>query len=156
MLFCRILIEIYVWFKCGMIWDCKENVDGLTVCHFGKRRKLQSWRCTISVEWMAYNYRQVSSQMPPLNSILQELEESVSNCVLSTKAGWYLYTPKKKKFLPLLLAFLLTYHIVTGVSAFESVHGDMSNIVWQKQLQNGQTIAFMKTAIQTLLQCLFS
>lgn len=45
-------------------------------------------------------------------------------------------------------AFLLTYHIVTEVSAFENIRGAVSHHPTPKQIQNGQTITFVKTAIR--------
>lgn len=153
MLFCRVLIEIYVWFKCWMIWDCKEDVDGLYVWQsviLDKERNCNLGDVLLVLnEWLIITTKFLyGCHLWIRHSILQKYEDSMSNCVLSTKTELYLYTKKekKKKKFPV----LLTYHIVTGVSAFESVHGDMSYIVWRKQLQNGQTIAFMKTAIQTL------
>lgn len=152
MLFCRVLIEIYVWFKCWMIWDCKEDVDGLYVWQsviLDKERNCNLGDVLLVLnEWLIITTKFLyGCHLWIRHSILQKYEDSMSNCVLSTKTELYLYTKKKeRKNFPV----LLTYHIVTGVSAFESVHGDMSYIVWRKQLQNGQTIAFMKTAIQTL------
>lgn len=67
--------------------------------------------------------------MPPLDptQYIAEIRiQHVKLCPVNKNRVVFVYKKRKKrKKFPV----LLTYHIVTGVSAFESVHGDMSYIV---------------------------
>lgn len=102
MLFCRVLIEIYVWFKCWMIWDCKEDVDGLYVWQsviLDKERNCNLGDVLLVLnEWLIITTKFLyGCHLWIRHSILQKYEDSMSNCVLSTKTELYLYTKKKKK-----------------------------------------------------------
>lgn len=101
---------------------------------------------------MAYNYRKVSGGPPwiPL-PLLKKREDGVSNFDPSTEKGVGVGGQKSDPDVDTNASFptfLLTYHIVTGVSAFESVGDNMSHHLTQKQIRNEQTITFVKTAIR--------
>lgn len=98
-----------------MIWDCKVDVDGQCV-----------WQSVISDKETNCNLCGVllalDEQLIITNTYMKFLlNERGQRVTLSIIMGVYVYTKKMSSYF-----FLLTYHIVTGVSAFERVHVDMS------------------------------